>query len=424
MRAASYLSSIYIYIPMTLSIGLFGCGVMGLRHIKGMAKLRQTGRMRFALAGVCDLVPVNAERAADLAEALLGKRPRVFATFAEMRSAIPLDGISITTMPDAHVDLGAEALQAGMHVMVEKPIALTVRQGKRLVETARKTGRKLAVAENYRRDPINRLAKALLEVGAIGRPFLAVQASSGSGESVVITPWRHLRKRCGIVVDMGVHYTDILEYLLGPLESVVGMNAVVDEQRRGNDGKLYPADAEDLSVGAARFASGALANWMLSMAGRGTGYFHRAIYGTGGSLEIPMDRTGRPLQLTLRQDGKDVALSEAEQLALVPDFALDATTAALFGGERLSSYTMDFADVDANLIAIEYDDFTGAILEDRPVEVSGEDGLRSLALVYGFLESDRLGRAVSAEALLSGEVSIYQDELEDAGMPIGGGGDR
>jgi predicted dehydrogenase len=384
---------------------------MGQRHIKGMAKLHQAGRMRFQLAGVCDLIPASAERAADLAHDLLGHRPRVFASFAEMRAAIPLDGISITTMPEAHVDLGIEALQADVDVMVEKPIALTVRQGRQLVDAARQTGRKLAVAENYRRDPINRLAKALIDAGAIGAPFLAVQASSGSGESVVITPWRHLRKRCGIVVDMGVHYTDILEYFLGPIATVAGMNAVVDKQRKGADGTMFPADAEDLSVGAARFESGALAQWMLSMAGRGAGYFHRAIYGTGGSLVIPMDRSGKPLQLTVRRDGADVTVSEAEQLALVPTFKLDPTTAALFGGERLSSYAMDFANIDANLLAIEYDDFASAILENRPPEVTGEDGLRSLALVYGFLEAERLGRTVTADELLSAQIAEYQDEI-------------
>jgi predicted dehydrogenase len=397
---------------MTLSFGLFGCGVMGQRHIKGMAKLHQAGRMRFQLAGVCDLIPASAERAADLAHEMLGHRPHVFASFADMRAAMPLNGIGITTMPDAHVDLGIEALRAGVDVMVEKPIALTVRQGKRLVDVARETGRKLAVAENYRRDPINRLAKALIDAGAIGAPFLAVQASSGSGENVVITPWRHLRKKCGIVVDMGVHYTDIFEYFLGHIESVTGMNAVVDKQRKGADGAMFPADAEDLSVGVVRFKSGALGNWLLSMAGRGAGYFHRAVYGTGGSLIIPIDRSGKPLQLTVRRDGADVPMSEAEQLAMVPNFRLDPTTAALFGGERLSHYDMAFTDIDANLLAIEYDDFAGAILEDRPPEVTGEDGLRSLALVYGFLEAERLGRAVSADELLSAEVAAYQDELE------------
>jgi predicted dehydrogenase len=384
---------------------------MGQRHIKGMAKLRAVNRMDFVLAGVCDLLPESAERAANLAEQWLGVRPRVFATFAEMHAALNLDAISVTTMPEAHVDLGVEALGAGAHVMVEKPIALTVKQGVRLVDAAARANRKLAVAENYRRDPINRLAKALLDAGAIGTPFLAVQASSGSGENVIITPWRHLKKRCGIVVDMGVHYTDILEYFLGPMTHVEGMNAVIDKTRKGADGSVFPADAEDVSSGTARFASGAVANWLLSLAGRGAGYFHRAIYGTGGSLVIPIDRSGKPLQVVVRRDGADVELDEREQLALVPNFRLDDTTAALFGADRLTRYTLDFADIDANLLGIEYADFCKAILHDRAPDVDGVQGLRSLALVYGFLESERAGRAVTAEELLSGAVSAYQDDL-------------
>jgi predicted dehydrogenase len=396
---------------MTFSLGQFGCGVMGQRHIKGMGRLHAAGLMNFQLAGVCDLIPESANRAADLAHELLGHRPQVFSSFAEMHAAIPLNGISITTMPEAHVDLGIEAVNAGVPVMVEKPIALTTREGKRLVDAAREAGVTLAVAENYRRDPMNRLAKALLDAGAIGTPFLAMQASNGSGESVIITPWRHLKKRCGIVVDMGVHYTDILEYLLGDITSVQGYNAVVDKQRVGNEGKLYPADAEDLSVGAAKFKSGAIANWMLSMAGRGEGYSHRAVYGTAGSMVLPGDRNGRPIRLTVRRDGKDIPVSEEEQLAMVPDFTLHPVTAALFGGERLSHYDMPFADIDANLLAIEYEDFVDAVVNKREPDVTGEMGLRSLALVYGFLESERAGRAISGDELLSCAVHAYQDEL-------------
>src|SRR5258708_38412712 len=120
-----------------------------------------------------------------------------------------------------------QALDAGVHVLAEKPVTLTVEEGVALVEAAKGAKRKLGVAENYRRDPINRLGKALVESGAIGRPFLATQSSSGAGEFVIITPWRHLKARGGIVIDMGVHYTDILEFYLGPIDTVVGMNAVV-----------------------------------------------------------------------------------------------------------------------------------------------------------------------------------------------------
>ncbi len=312
-------------------------------------------------------------------------------------------------------EAGIQALQAGAHVMVEKPITLTVREGRDLINAARTHGRKLSVAENYRRDPINRLARALIDAGALGRVFFAIQSSSGSGERVIITPWRHLRSSCGIGIDMGVHYADILEYLLGPVECVAGMGDVVDVRRRDTDGNWHDADAEDLLLGIARFRSGALANLVLNLAGRGETHYQRIVYGTAGSLSIPRDRTGEPLVLTLRENGQERTLSGEDQLRLVPDFALDDTTAALFGGERLTSYVLDWADVDANLLAIEHDDFARAILDDREPEVTGEAGLRSLALIYGFLESERLGRFLSMDELLTGEDAPYQLELTASG---------
>ncbi len=398
---------------MTLTLGIFGTGVMGQRHIRGLGRLKQIGRLRYDVAAICDILPDNANKAVALSQELLGATPRLFESFDAMKRGLAqLDAILITTSPGTHADLGVTAMQAGVHVLVEKPIGLTVKQGWRLVDAADANNVKLAVAENYRRDPINRLARALLDAGVIGKPFLAVQSSSGSGESVIITPWRHLRKSCGISIDMGVHYTDMLEYFMGPIESVVGMGAVVDKQRVGNDGKLYPADAEDLTAGTIRFQSGAIGNWLLNMAGRGEGHFSRTLYGTAGSLGIPGDRSGHPLRLVQRINGKDVEVPQDELLKLVPDFKLEPTTAALFGGDRLTSYSMPWTDIDAGLLAIEHDDFVSAILEDHQPEVSGEGGLRDLALMFGFLESERAGRIVHVEELISGAVSAYQNELD------------
>ena len=106
-----------------------------------------------------------------------------------------------------------------------------------------------------------------------------------------------------------------------------------------------------------------------------------------------------------------MVLTEEEQLALVPDFTLDEATAALFGGARLTSYTLPWSDIDANLLAVEYDDFAQAIFINREPEVSGQDGLRSLALMYGFLESERLERFMHIEELLSPEPLPYQQEV-------------
>jgi len=398
---------------MTLSLALCGCGGMGRRHIRGMQKLQAAGRLPFELAAVCDLFPASAQQAADLAADLLGRRPTVHTDLAQLRN---IDAIILTTSPDTHVELGVGALEMGMHVMVEKPIALTIKQGRRLVEAAERTGRKLTVAENYRRDPINRLAKALLDAGALGHPYLSIQSTSGGGERVAITPWRHRRAKGGIIVDMGIHYADLQEYYLGPVAQVVGMNALIDHERIDAQGQRHPSDSEDLMAGVARFHSGALLHYLMDRAGRGEGHFVRTIHGTGGSLAIPSDRTGRPLKLVQRHNLADAAVPEQDLLALVPNFALDEVTATLFGGERLSSYTMEFGDIDTNLLGIEQAEFVEAIVNDRAPEVTGETGLRALALILGFLESELLGRVVGMDELLTADRMPHQALIEQGRM--------
>ena len=394
------------------TLAIAGCGVMGKRHVRGLARLRDVNALPFRLVAACDPIESSATALADLAEDLLGERPATFPDLTAARVALTLDALDITTAPALHPAVAIEALAHGIDIMVEKPIALTVRSGRTILEAATAHRRVLSVAENYRRDPINRLAKALLDAGAIGRPYLAAQHFSGWGEKVIITPWRHRAQSGGIAIDMGVHYADILEYFLGEITHVVGMGAIVDATRLASDGTAHPADAEDLTVGSTRFASGAVASWMLDLAGRGEFAFARTLYGTGGTIAIPNDRTGKPLAVTRWIDGAPVPLTPEEQLALVPAFRLDPVTSALFGGDRVASYDLDWADIDANLLAIEFDDFARAISTSTPPEVDGMQGLRSLAISYGFLESERTGRILPVTELLDGRSTPYQDALD------------
>lgn len=396
-----------------LKIALVGCGVMGKRHIRGMQKLVESGQKRFDFAAVCDVFEPNAQAASELGAELLGVAPKRYRTLGDaLRDQPDIGAVILTTAPDTHAAIGIEAMDAGCHVLVEKPIALTVSQGLRLIDASIRTDRVLAVAENYRRDPVNRLARAIVDSGALGTVYLAIQSSSGAGERVIITPWRHRKASGGIVVDMGIHYADILEYLVGPIESVFAMNQIVDKQRIDGNDVWHEADAEDFSAGVVRFASGAVGSLLIDLAGRGAGHFRRTIYGTGGSLDIPHDRTGKPLTLTLRQSGQDVEIPQSDLLNLVPAHRLDEVTAALFGGDRLSSYDLPFADIDANLLAIEQADFVDAIADSRLPEVDGSFGLRSLAIAYGLIESEHLGRPALVDTMLTNTDTPYQTEID------------
>jgi predicted dehydrogenase len=410
----------------TLGLALIGCGGMGLRHLRGLAELHRAQLSPFDLVAVCDARPEAAERAATLAMDLLGRRPAIFSSLDALLgdpAGRSVDAIDLVTDVGAHHTLGVQVLQQGKHLLCEKPLGLTVRACRLLIDAADAAGVVLATAENYRRDPMNRLVAALLHGGVIGRPFMAIQESVGGGRGVIITPWRHMKDRGGIVLDMGVHYSDLWLYFLGPIERVSGRGAIFEPLRYpapAPDGGaveagVVQATAEDTSAGQVVFGSGAIGQWLLSLAGHGEGYFTRRFYGSEGSLIAPSDRTGHPVLFAASNaTGGSRPLDEADVRALVPGFQLDDPTARLFGGPVLPSYELPFEEIDRKLLALELVDFGRAILDHRPPDVDGHAGLAAVATVYAFLESAQLGREVTLESVIDGTAAACQRDIDVA----------
>ncbi len=193
-----------------------GCGGMGRRHLRGMARLYQSSQCNMELVAVCDLNQENANALADEANELLGKRPLVFADIARMAREVPdLVAADVTTDTGSHHVVATACLEAGLHVLCEKPLAVTMRGCNLIIETARRKNRVLSVAENYRRDPINRLARALLDDGGIGDRRFMMETGVGGRDVIAITPWRHMKHTGAILMDAGVHNADILRFYMG-----------------------------------------------------------------------------------------------------------------------------------------------------------------------------------------------------------------
>ncbi len=406
-----------------MRLALIGCGFMGQRHVRGLGRLRDISYPGVELVAVCDTDPAQLAGAADLAEALLGRRPEVLTDPSELAEQAPeVEGVIVATPPAVHEATVGAALGAGWHVLVEKPLSLTVPSGRRMVAAAERAGRTLAVAENYRRDPVNRLARALVDAGVLGRVYRAEQRSTGSGGKIAISVWRHQKRTVGILVDMGVHYADILEYLLGPFDTLAGQSLRIDDQRRDREGRLHDVDAEDVCCGVAKTASGAIVEWSMDYAARGDRLFRRVLHGTRGTLEIPHDRSGERLRLWLDEGDPVRELAFEEITALVPGLRLEPVAAALFGGDRVFSYELPFATTDANLLAIEQADFADSVAAGRQPEVGGEAGLSALAVAYGWLDATAAGGTVRVADLVRGE-GAYQAALErPVGVGKAGGG--
>lgn len=404
---------------------LAGCGGMGRRHLRGYRVLGETEPGRMELAAVVDTELERAEFVAAEAERLLGRRPAAFVSLEEAAAAVPeLDVVDVVAAPSAHHRLTQTAAETGLHVLCEKPMAPTVAACRAMQRAAEQGGVVLSVAENYRRDPISRLAQALVSAGAVGELRSLIDLSGSGGNRGHAGAWRYLRSEGGPILEAGVHNADLQQYLAGPATRVSGQVRLNERERvyRGTPLKAFhdhyahanpataPADAPDLLLATVEHAGGALGQWLYDDSLHGPRLRRFTLFGSEGQIDLPGVRSGRPLQVY--RDGHDGALSDAEVLALAPGFALDERTARLFGGERLARYANAGSGLgggaDLKLLAVEMAELLDAADGGPAVEVGAEVGLSAVALILACHESSAAGRPVTLAEVVDGSLHTYQ----------------
>jgi predicted dehydrogenase len=249
------------------------------------------------------------------------------------------------------------------------------------------------------------------------------QLDAGGGDKIIIWPWRHYKNIGGIIVDAGVHTADQMQYYLGYAREVyaharrfepiryrgerIGVNNFY-EHWYGEVPDQIEATAEDTLASLITFERGVIGQWTSFKAGHGQGFHQSVIYGSKGSLHIPGSRNGRPVILHL--DGVGEVSGDAV-LELVPEFHLDAATAALFKADRLGSYTFSHPEADRMLLAIEYREFGECIERGAAPEVDGLMGRKALALCNAALESSVLNRPVTLAEIEAEQTGVYEAEI-------------
>lgn len=408
-------------------IALVGCGGMGRRHLTGIAALYRSDFRNVDLMAVCDLNRQNAEDLAEEALQQLGKRPVVFTDLREMARQMPeIQAADVVTDTGTHHRVATDCLEAGFNVQCEKPLAITQRGCDLIISTARRLGKLLTVAENYRRDPINRLARALIQDGAVGTPQLLLETTISGGSQIFITPWRHMKLRGTLAIDAGVHNADVMQYYLGDAVSVYGEGKLFEKYRYKTDtagpGGFYAKwgasmpdviepTGEDALFGYIHFADGVVGQLLFHSGGHGEPTNVRKLFGGKGSITFPGDRNGRPIKLYL-DGGKEV--SGEEILDYAPSYRLSPVAAQLFGGERAWTYSFPFPETDAKIMALEYHELGECLLTGKAPEVSGEVARRDVALVNAIMESGCLGRPVTIAEVEALAVDTYQREMDVA----------
>ncbi|MGD0945894.1 MAG: Gfo/Idh/MocA family oxidoreductase [Candidatus Binatia bacterium] len=215
-----------------IRVALLGCGRIAHVHA---GYLRQVPEVEFI--GACDLDPVSREKFAGRWQL------PTFADVDELIAAAEPHVVHVLTPPATHARLTVELLDAGLHVLVEKPMALTTVDADAMVAAARRTGRVLTVDHNRWFDPVMQRARALLETGQLGTLIgvdVFAGAAAGEGDLPETGHWKASLPG-GILYDLAPHPVYLLSGLLGAVQELhvvrrVDADGRIEELRAVADG--------------------------------------------------------------------------------------------------------------------------------------------------------------------------------------------
>ena len=268
-----------------LRVGIVGAGNISGQYSAGLARLPQ-----LQVTAVCDL---QADRAAALAAQHEGAR---VLAWADLLAADDVDVVLVLTLPGTHADVALAALAAGKHVYVEKPLALSVAEGREVVKAAAGAGLRVGCAPDTVLGTGVQTARAVVDAGRIGTPHSATAFMTTPGhERWHPDPEFYYQPGGGPLLDMGPYYLTSLVHLLGPVARVVGASARPSATRTIGQGPRagtsFEVAVDSTVTGILEHASGALSTLVMSFDIWAARLPRIEVYGTGGSLSVPDPNT-------------------------------------------------------------------------------------------------------------------------------------
>ena len=409
-----------------IRIGIVGCGRILNAHLHGYRKLREAGIDNFRITA---LVARNIDDARMFRGRGEGPPPRppvlpndsgdplgaphiwlgdfqpdtevaVFSDYNEMIASGLVDAVNDFTTLSMHHQIGGAALDAGLHLLTQKPLAVSVKAAKLLVDKAAAKGLTLGVFENVRQGERVRAAAWAVESGQIGDLQMALLGGIGGFWSpdviVAETPWRHTKVLGGGggAIDIGVHVMHMLRHICGEVTSVSGTVRTFEPTRylHGDpaSGVSVQADVDDTYMATVTTEKGALAQMIWSWAGHGEATSipgGPVFYGSLGCIK-----------------GGEIIGDDGSRHNL-----LDAYRAEAPADQRARHFPHGLSDA----FAIAQLDWLEAIGRVEDPETSGVEGLHDLAAAFAIIESSHLGRTVTLNEVLSGAVDGYQREIDE-----------
>lgn len=343
-----------------LNVGIIGSGrITEFRHAPEYAENK-----RARILGFVDSKP---ERAQAMAEQFGGK---AYPDTETMLSDPDIHAVSVCVANTAHAEVTLNALKAGKHVLLEKPMAVTLKECQAIVDTARETGKIVMLGHNQRFAKAHVRARQMIRDGLIGKP-LTFRTAFGHGGPECWTndpnSWfiRRDRAAFGVLADLGIHKTDLIHFLLDdPIEQVSAMLGTLD--KRYPDG--LPIDLEDNATCLYRTRGGLMGTMHVSWTFYAAEDNSTRIFGTKGVLRMYDD----PVYSLIYEPVEGPAQR----------FQLDDLTS---NEDQKAGLRTNTGVIDA---------FVESVLSGQRPPIDAAEAMRAMRVVFAAVESAETGKTV------------------------------
>ncbi|WP_229266623.1 Gfo/Idh/MocA family protein [Leptospira sp. severe_002] len=234
-------------------------------------------------------------------------------TYEAMLADNSIEAIINTTPNDVHLPSTKAAAEAGKHVFLDKPIANTVSDGRAITEVCKKAGVVLALGYQRRRESHFRYVKKQIDAGAFGKLVNAeANISRDRLGKIDLNSWRYQAAGMpgGVMLQIGIHYIDVLEYLIGPVKAVSGRSAQL----------VLPGDNPDVASLILEHENGAISTLNASYASASE-YYLMNVYGKEATAYYDMHgglrilKRGETKPAAVPSDNNDTFIEELEEFA-------------------------------------------------------------------------------------------------------------
>ena len=338
-------------------IGIVGTGVIAATHAEAIGAIPGA-----RLVAATDVVP---ERAIEFA----GSRGcEVEPSLDALLARRDIDVVSVCVPSGLHAEVGVQVAAAGKHLVVEKPIDVSLAAADRLIDAVAAAGVAMTVISQHRFDPGLVELRGLIDDGDLGRLVLGEASTKWYRSQAYYDsgPWRGTwALDGGSLMNQGIHYVDLLRWTMGPVVEISAVYATEDHE----------VEVEDTALAVLRFTSGAVGT-IVSSTAVFPGFAQRLeVSGTGGTVVV---EDGEIVRSAFISDSPDPGLRGTRAPRPLSAEGAAANAAAL----GVASHAAQIADLLA------------AAEQDREPSVTGRDGRDVLEVVLAVYQSSREGRPV------------------------------